>query len=161
MSEQDLKYRLGIAHITSKGIFKCSCGCLNLNWTGFFIAWNLKCKMNLATLRLLSLSGTLNMQQIAVSKRQHAEFKSIVFLSGFCWSVHEEVLKQWCSENHYSDTNPQLRHEILEAGSLRSNTQYTVLQNTPLPSTSEFSLSKTAAHQLFFQKNQKGKEGGK
>lgn len=38
--------------------------------------------------------------------------------------MYEEVLKQWCSENHYSDTNPQLRREILEAGSLRINTVY-------------------------------------
>lgn len=95
-------------------------------------------------------------------KEATCRIQTYLFLAGFCWPVHEEVLKQWCSENHYSDTNPQLKHEILEAGSLRSNTEYTILQNTPLPLTNEFSFRKTTAHQLFFQKKKRaGRLGGR
>lgn len=63
--------------------------------------------------------------------------------------MHEEVLRQWCNKNHYSDTNPQLKHEILEAESLRRNTEYTVLQNTP---TNEGNFKETTANQLFPEK---------
>jgi len=64
--------------------------------------------------------------------------------------MHEEVVKQCCNESHYRDTNPQPKHKILEAGSPRTNTEFTVRQNTP--STSEFSFKETAAHQLFDRK---------
>lgn len=87
--------------------------------------------------------------------------ETYLFLAGFCWPVHEEVLKQWCSKNHHSDTNPQLKHEILAAGFLRSNAEYTVLQNTPLSLSNEFSFRKTAAHQLFSKWRKKKKKVGR
>lgn len=108
--------------------------------------------MKLATLQFFfSLSGIVNMQY---SEEATCRIQTYLFLAGFCWPVHEEVLKQRCSENHYRDTNPQLKH-----GSLRSSIECTVLQNTPLPLTREFSFRNTAAHQLFFPKRKK-RQGG-
>lgn len=92
-------------------------------------------------------------------KKATCKIQTYLFLAGFYWPVHEEVLKQWCSENHYSDTNPQLKHDILEAGPLRSNTVYCSPKYTT--SFNQWSSGKQLLTKFFPKGKKKKKKGGK